>query len=1077
MKKNKFLLFTSIFSVSLLTIPTLTSCAQNLNFQKGDVFDSTDTGSSGNNISLTQGIIADEIKNSINPTGSSVHLMTANKTIDYYDYINASVDSNGQYIYIHDRGEIIKKELNANPTQNKNNFIKTFNFYEYQKEWNKNIDDTNSGYSKIVNPSSELFLKDIYSWLLQIWNVNDKFFNIDIASKDITFSKNANTNELGNLSFDLKFNLTNVNDKTLPLKIYNKEIKLSPKQTYSLRLKAESQKIINVINDSNNRFFLSWKIQQASLQITNLLNLNITDFQPITKTNSNAYEIEFLNLTSDKQYSGNETTSKEFMNSLTSDKLKELIQPEFTKELNSTLDFLPYVSKVFNSLNSNPTLGKFLYDIAPFAEYLVDQLNIAPTGFGSIVGELLKSVHTGKGVIDIINDNKEELANSLKVILAPVLGPMTELVYTILTPIKPDMTKDDVEGFKKLIDMFTMSEDTKKMILKIIDVLMGSYDAQGNKVDQGNPYILDLLDFLVVDMKETFIKLLNIDPDLFNMISTLYQMLTARDKNGNITDISKGYVNFHDKIIDKLFDIKYDNNDYTKTTWWVIDTLKSVLKIMSVDFGTQSQLIEGIIQQAFALDVNKIRLNKQNFIILINEFDKLIAHLSSPNSYKVEGSWLKINNNLTNNDFEYNKETHQTKFKYHQKIIFNSEYTFNVASIINFLPSDIYLDLSAVLGENLSILNQNINVKGQYLRINLDYLLFGFLPKKITVNKNDSYNQIFTLKDEQLYYSQKVVDNINYNGINGLFDIESYFIQSVNNKGIISSWLNSTLKASDYDDTNVIDDLKMNQNLQKANVVAKLFYESKTNKQTKQNLDISKQLVKNLVLDTKHTSKQLYVYDKDSVIDNSLGYNHNIYTDGYTFRWMDNDLSNEFLLIGEKVEFKSKKYNEYKSLIKNSNTNARTYNYQYVSSKNNSVANDTISSSDIYFDQNDQNKIKNEFFTLGDSFNENDYSYSISPLFNLDIQKIVDLEAGLITKSDDGTLNTPLFLLKNKNIKLNIELYAYQVGVALKTNALDLTNLNVLNNTTKLSSYSYNNYYSKTIIAPRISLITPSFSI
>ncbi len=1066
-KINKSLLFSSLALFSSITTPLLTSCKSTLDYNNGNVIDDN------TNINNMVGVLPEEfqdMKNSID--NNYIHLNVVNNLITYKDYQLSSVDENGNYRYINERGSLIDHTLQGQSLINKDEFLKKFNYYEYVNNYNLSIEGDQFS-KKIVMPNKELFKKDIYHSIFQLYSSNNKSFDIEIINNNLVYES---TNNLVNnkkddyIEFDFTFKFINIKNEVRTITIFDKKIELLPNAPLLFSIKANRQKIQNVINVFNNKYFFGWHLNYVEAYI-NDNNFYQGKFNPTNASSSFAYPMEFLNLTDNTNFTLVDENAKSFLNNLDESLIKDNIESEILKYSILIAKILPELSFVFKSLDSNPSLGKFLYDLSNPFYNILSELNFLPKEVLNISKELLKSFYTGKGVVDILYENRDSISNLLKFLLKDVLWNLTDLVDLVLAKIKPNMTYDEVLGLKKTINMF-LSDDNdplKIFILKLIDVMLGEYQNE-ILVKEGNPYILDLIDWILIENFDSLNNILNkfnikIDVNAFRAIINIYSELTVREKDINgKTDLSKGNVNFAEPVLEKLFKMQILDNGETK--WWFMDNLIIILNGFGINIGTDStNMIYSILNQIYSNELNKKHFNIENLKIAIKEISNALNYLSNSSNYKVVTEYSKVEGK----DIKYDNIKHTLNFNLKLKIIFINSYTFNINNILNFLPSDIFLELSKLLNKDsieLSVLG-SANTVGQYVRLNLERLLFALFPKNITILENDSFVMEITPDNGKLLYSQKEINKTWYHGFSTIFKITNYFEQADVNNGIVTSALNSSLLKEYYNETNNVENNIMNKYQGTKNLGAYIKYESGSNKQTAQNKEIGVNLISKIVANKITTS---YVFEGCDV-SKIANQQNDAYYYNKTFKWLDTDLTHEIINVSNNIQFKSIKFDEYKNMIQH-NDLPTTYNYKYVSSANGDLQSDIINSQYVTLSNENKQKIINDLFTLGNGIDLKNTQISINPLINFGFTKTINLGVKLQTKNNDGSIKetdltslAEIFLKTKLNIELSVDFFAYQVNVLLPEYVLDLN---------KSNANSFSNKFTKIIFAPRIAIKIPS---
>lgn len=191
--KHTITIFTTLIASTLATIPMFAcfNYAVNKNDKVTDKDSNATTDVSGENQSPIDGETID-IGNGVDPgqdndfilggkkgtipkafeeldskrNSIKYHAMSKTYVVNFLDYNLPSVDSKNNFVYLKDRGDLVNKiveiKSNNNFKQNKDDFMKSFDFYKYRLEANESTGVQNNT-TYIPEPDSSMFLDDIYS--------------------------------------------------------------------------------------------------------------------------------------------------------------------------------------------------------------------------------------------------------------------------------------------------------------------------------------------------------------------------------------------------------------------------------------------------------------------------------------------------------------------------------------------------------------------------------------------------------------------------------------------------------------------------------------------------------------------------------------------------------------------------------------------------------------------------------------------------------------------------------------------------------------------------------------------------
>ncbi len=1069
-KKIKHLL--SILSCGLVATilsPTIASCSkQYLNYTKGDVVDFEDSDNK-NNQDYKVGLLPNEFKHlEENKNNTQLHLNVVTNNINFLDYKLPSNDENGVYKYVHERDGFEQKTVSVGIKQNVNNFLENFNFNEYVTNFNNSINDSNKDFlSLIPTPSNLTFLYDVYYWMLSIYYSNESNFDIEIKNKNVNF--NSLTNKI---SFDIDFSIKNIRKNNILFKLIdNNNFELIPNKNYVLKISAIEQPIKNIINVYNKRFFLGWQIPKVTLNFDNK-SIALDSFNPTITSNSFSYMIEFLNLTTDENVdTKTDQNALEFMQKLDTTVIKENVEATAMANTNKAFAAFPQLALIFESLKKDPTIGQFLNDTSQPLVKLLEDFGVIPKELSPIIIDLLQSVHTGKGILDILVTHKKSLSNILKRLLSGVLGQLTDLVDTILTPIKPNMTKEQVDGFLKLLNMFFGDDNntTKEFIVMLLQFLLGNFDDSGNKLNDGNPYILDIIDFLISDnLRDKFLTTLsgfglNINKTIFDAIAKIYSEISTRAKNDKgMTIVSEKGINYNEKLISKLFDIK--NTGKNTATWWFMDQVVIIMNALGMNVGTDNtSLLYELIYQSYAHDYNKDNLNKNNVILALNEISNAFNFLANQDNFDIVYGFNEFDDKSI---IKYNSKTFECDFTFNYKLIFKKEFTFNLDVILNVLPTDLYIEIYKLTGnEYVHASGFGFYTRNRYVWINLERILYRMFPRKLPFNIGDSFNMEYKSNNKKLIYSVNVSGGKYYHGFNTIIDLETYFDQASKNNGIISNVMKTAWVGSDF--AQIKDDHHMDQNPPSWNisgVIADIDYENKDNSQSSQNISALTEMIQKLLVNKMKFNINLIGLDKSKEINKSSI--NDAYYVGKTFKWQDIDLNQENIIMNQNPTFKSTKYQDYYNMFTYTNETA-TYDYSHVNNQNGQEVSKSFVRQVPSFSSDSINLLKNDLFSLGNNVNPDETLVSVKPISNVHFNKKVIVKGG----AKIGIIPITALTLE---LEINVQMLMFQVTVMTPNKVLDLSQITRENNKYTLTNYQYSNVFDKIVFAPRISIKMPN---
>lgn len=1075
-KLKKISLLSGFGLAALAALPTLTSCANELNFTRGEVVDLNNSNNSNNNAS---GKLSPEFTNLQDNNNDLLHIMSVTNDIQFVDYNLPATDENGVFRFLRDRGGLAVKTANISVKQNVVNFLQSFDFYKYRDEFNESIKNGNDSFlSPIPLPSNDLLLSDIYYWMLTSYYSNDKSFDLAVDNSASNFVDFDVNNKI--INFNLSFVLKNIRSSRIMINLFNQKFVLEPNKDYVLQLEAVNQPVMNIINIYNQRFFLGWQVPQINVKFINK-SFVYQKFNPTPSSNSNAFIVEFLNLTTGVNVSAsNNSDAKKFMNELKPEVIEKNIRRSVLNNTNRIFELFPHFATIFNALRYDLSIGQFLYQTSDAVVTILAEFGILPKELTPIISDILKSANTGKGLLEIIVDYKENLSIILKQLLGGVLGNLTDLVDTVLSPIKPNMKKEEVDGFLKMLAMFFPDDNdpTKQLIVNVIKFLLGNYNEDGSLKTPGNPYIFDLLDYLFSDeIINQLLELLknsgiNLDIKIIQSISSIYKTLSARPKNEDgSTKVTNNMVMYDERLITKLFDIKYSQEN--QGSWWLIDQLIVLLNAMGIQVGeNNTSLLYELLHQSYGHKYNRDNLNKTNVLLALNELANAFIFLSDKENFDIQADFIPFDDGSF---VKYNNNTYEYDFNFKYKLVFKKAYTFNLDVIVNVLPTDLFLEIFKLTGNewiDYKINNKDIKIytKDRYVRINLERILYRMFPRKLPFIAGDSFNMEYKGNNRKLLYSQNSENNIYYHGFNSIMDVESYFDQATPDNGIISNIMKYAWNNSDHLEVNDDHHLDKNPPNSAWGVVANIKYENTNNAQSAQNILAVQEMIQKLFVNKMTFNVNLIGFDNQKPIEKPA--TDDAFYKGNTFKWLDTDLTQEMFLMNENPQFHSQEYTEYWKMFKYANSaDNKSYNYSYVSNAQGQQTKSQFIRQIPSFTENDLTVLKTDLFSLGTRVDLENTQVSIKPITNLAFSKLVEIKGGA-TIPGIGNVE-PLTL----ELSISIEMLMFQVTVLTPNKVLDISNMKRDNDNYSLTSVNYSNVFDKTFFAPRVAIKMPNFNL
>lgn len=1003
-KSRKIILFSSISLLTASITPFVASCS---NAFSNNVHDSNIQNN--NNII---GTIPQELK-IFEEEILNVNKYEVKSEIEFKDYEKPSY-KDGNYLYIHERGNIVDKKISTNIKRNMDDFLYEWNldngFDKYLASQQENLEN------KTPIPSNELFVKDLNLTIYNFWVENNKFFDIELdKGNSVIYNNNDKT-----ISFDYKFHITSKKDINFDVNFLDKKINLIPNVKTTIELKVNNKKISNVINYIANRFFCSWSINDLNLKIStpSAYSSIIEKFVPNSKSFSYAFQLEFLNLTANKNYFFT-NDSKVFMDKLDINLIKQNIEQEIKLERETYFDHIGNLYEIFNVLSTNPTIGNLFYNIAePFTKFLV-KAEIIDNDTSSVIIDVFKSFKTGKGILSIFRDNKQNIINILVKLLNIDLEGINDIIDLAIGYIGPNMTQKDIDNLKEVLS--SLPDDIKNKGIKVIDILIPKPNA--------DPFSLDVIEQLLDLFKDDIKNLLkanlkdpsNIDA-IYDSIFKIFSKLIERTKNGDdITYTNKIYDIF---IKDKTIKSEIYNDLKIVLKGFGIDTSQMLVPDMKIS-------IDSLINDFY---VNNDNLNSTSFSAIFNELKNISSYLKEKANYKIEANFKKLDDK---SEIKYNPKENKVEFEYNFKFTFINSLTINLSTLFNIFPNWI---------------SMSVNVNGSDNAVGISpKILTRMFPNKIEFSTNDSLNMSFKPIENKIYYSMVKNDNKKYHGFNMMIECNQWFEQENSNKGIISNLLSNFNTKEDFTNPVANGNIKVVFSIPFSTIIG-------TELNTKENFKVAKEYTQKLLSTKLKWNKFISGFDDSKEISN-VEYDNNSYYKGYTFKWNDTDLNQElFKMYNTDAEpsYLSQKYDEYVKMFSyvDSTSKPLSYNYSFVNDKNGSTLNEVMKLKEINdFNQDQKNIFKKDLFTFGNSIKENDAIVSIVPISHMKTNKVI------------SNFN----LIKKVHLTLYIELLMFQVNILLPYNVLDLSNINRNDQNYSLTNYSYSNKFTKTFFAPRFS--------
>ncbi len=1104
--KTSITILTSLIAASSAVTPIAVLCKETFNYNKNsdvatDKENSTTTDVSGSNdnspiggetiepgidnsggnddgntgiIGNKRGSLPTEMRElEKNKDSNKYHLMTAKNTVDFLDYDLPSTDEKGVYRFLKDRGDLLKRNmeltLNKNLKQNKDDFLKSFDFNSYKNIANNSSDSSNV---KIPNPSNEMFLNDIYYWFIQLYYANKQYIDIGIINSNVNFNSDNN-----NISFDVTVSIKNVRNINIEFNYFDKKTTLLPGKVYNLNLKSVNQKIKNVINVSDNRYFLGWSLSTIQVSFDNN-QFNYNNFNPTINSSTFTYMIEFLNLTNDtSDTSANSADAMNFMKNLKTSTIKENIERTIFDNTTKAFKVLPSLGKIFDSLDTDPTIGEFLYASADPLANIMLEFNMIPSELSPLVSDLIKSAHTGQGLLTVIEKHKAALSSGLKKLLVDTVGEFADIIDNFINKIKVGMNKEEVDVFLNLLNLIypDSNDNTKTLISIILKLLLGEFDANGKLINSGNPFVFDFIDKLFNDqLFDTTYKLLDnfglqIDKNILKTAVSIFTTLADRTRSNVSADGSSSSIYYKNKILYKLFDIK--KTGYNTANWWLLDNVISLLNAMGLNVGNDNtSLLYELIKQSYSLDVNRPYVNYVNAWAVVTELKRAVNFLADRNNFDIIGNFVKLPDGQ---EVSYNNQTFVYNFTYKYKLVFKKSFKFNIDVILNVLPSKLYIEIYKLTGEEWVKIKWALSTFGfytkqRYVSLDLNRILYRMFPRKLMFEVGDSFNMEYKSNNRKLIYAQNYKDGQYYHGFNSIMDVESYFDQALPYKGVISNAMSTAWDMNDFADIDTDNSMnKEHPDWRISEVTASIQYESGSNKQSKQNVAIVKELVQKLLVNRMTFNVNLMGVDTNKPISNEPS--NNVFYSGNTFKWLDVDFNKELISLSNSPKFNSEKYTQYYNMFSyiQSVRDFAIY-YDHVNDSRGNRIEGVFERQIANFSDESSNILANELFSLGSGVDKNNTLISIKPITNLKITKTVDIKGGadVVILGHIDSLTTQL--------SLSIEFMMFQATVIAPNKLLDLTNATRNGNEYSLSTYKFSNVFNKVFMAPRIAVKIPN---
>lgn len=750
MKFKKLVTFLNLIGVTAVAAPLLLTSCSTKQFITNDIYDPPSNESNNNTQNGTGGEVLLPTKKEI-----TFAKYTVLPKITFQDYEKSLIDANGAYVFIQNRGKIVEKTVDANVPMSIDSFLKNWNFLKFYLANNNNT--TPSKIQNLSAPVQEGFLDDISYLLFREWNTNKRIFNV---GKDIKKNIVLKTNtDNYSINFDISINIQLIDSISTPITInlFNKSVKLQPKTKYTLKLTTDNKDnlVLDQVSYFNDRYFQSWKTNDVKLIVTDtskgnydVLNTTLNEFYSAKDTHSNAYNLEFQNLTYKNSKIDYKTKSiQEYLSGLTDNKIKEKIETETNNKIKLGIATINNIGLILQSLANDATIGDLLDVISTPLKEMMDSLNVLSPSVTKLIDDVFKSFKTGKPILSLLADNKDAITYIISNLLKDSLGNISELLSFALETIKPDMSESEKNKILSLLPDGNPLKDLLTMLLN-------------------NPFSLDLLDKALSLYQNEIAKIL--DPNTTNpqleqlALIKLLRSILNRNKTNEITNKPVIYQN---KILEALL------KDQTSKQL-VFDAIKMVLNLFKINLS--NPIITSVVDQIF---VKNNSLNPANAMAFFAELSKFLLSVSNKNNFEISS---KFNKNLSLKNYISDKPFREYDFEYETIFAFKSEQELNVENLLKCLPEEMKINVTSGV---------NVTVKKE---------IFKIFPRKITFIAGDKFKFIFRPVQNKLLYEQYQENESTFNSYTSIIELEFFIEQKSSSEGVLSNWLNNFHSKEDW---------------------------------------------------------------------------------------------------------------------------------------------------------------------------------------------------------------------------------------------------------------------------------------
>lgn len=750
MKFKKLVTFLNLIGVTAVAAPLLLTSCSNKQFITNDIYDPPSSDSNDNSQNGTGGEILLPAKKEIN-----FAKYTVLPKITFNDYEKSSIDASGAYVFIKDRGNMVQKTVDANVPMSIDSFLTEWNFLKFYLANNNNT--TPSKIQNLSAPVQEGFLDDISYLLFREWNTNKKIFNIDKnINKNIVLKTNANDYSI-NFNISIKIQLIDSISTPITINLFGKSVELQPKTKYILKLTTDNKDniVLDQVSYFNDRYFQSWKTNDVKLIVTDtsknnydILNTTLKEFCSAKDTHSNAYNLEFENLTYKNSKINYETASiQAYLKGLTDNKIKQKIETETNNKIKSGISTINYIGLILQSLANDATIGDLLYNISTPLKDMMDSLNILSPSVTKLIDDVFKSFKTGKPILSLLADNKDAITYIISNLLKDSLGNISELLSFALETIKPDMSESEKNKILSLLPDGNPLKDLLTMLLN-------------------NPFSLDLLDKALSLYQNEIAKILDpngTNPQLEQLaLIKLLRLILNRNKTNDITNTPVIYQN---KILEALLIDQASKQ-------LVFDAIKMALSLFKIDLS--NPIITSVVDQIFVKNNN---LNPANAMEFFKELSTFLLSVSNKNNFEITS---KFNKNLLLKNYIDNSSFREYDFEYETIFTFKSPQELNVENLLKCLPEEMKINVTTGI---------NVTVKKE---------IFKIFPRKITFIAGDKFKFIFRPVENKLMYEQYQDNENAFNSYTSLIELEFFIEQKSTSEGVLSNWLNNFHTVDDW---------------------------------------------------------------------------------------------------------------------------------------------------------------------------------------------------------------------------------------------------------------------------------------